>query len=381
MPDAGELFSGFWDVSPSPVIDDLAAAVTLLSDAAVDPTAPRTGVVVLRTDEVGTAYADNGRSVVTYPAPSRTPSWVSVSSNGSDQVLVRGLDFEADDDLLTFDADPVTDVSQRTVWTAGEPVGAVTAWYGTAGTDPAAADAEDGTFAALVRAVSEACDAPYALGTETVEAVFDSGSGVRVVTDAHAYRLPDGAGAVVSVGDVLSFGDPLGSTWALTKLGPSKPNVPHLTTPASFHHGATDGGITWYDESVSLVIDTVSSVTRVRFRLGAESQDDLDAFWTASHANGVESGTTLALALDTRDAPATEPTAASLPSVVNPLELVCRELLAGNAWLLVVDTTALGADALGSAARSALVTAAAGPYTAVFVYDDAVPALTRYDPS
>lgn len=381
MPDAGELFGGFWDVCPSAVVDDYAAALTLLADAAVSQfSTPAVKTFVVRADEVESAAAENGRGVYSYPAPPDAPAWVTGPSSAVGPVWCRGVDYELVDDRIVFDVDPLETFTPRTVWVAGSPVAAVDLWYGRSAAARDATEKEPGTYAALVAAVTAACDSPAAGGTETVEAVDSDATGYRVVTDAAVYRLAAADTPAVSVGDVLSAGDPLGTAWALTRLGPTKPTLTHLTLPVEFLQGATVGGITWYDEVVPVAVDTDSGRTRVRFRLGATDETDFDAFWAAGHANGIANGLTLADALDARTSPTTEPMAADLPAFVNPLELVCRELLCGNAWALIVRSDRLGPAAAGSADRSVLVTRAAGPYAAVFEYEDDIPPLDPIDP-
>jgi hypothetical protein len=377
MAEAGELFGGYWRLAPDPVIDALAEIESVLTRQAVHLTAVEgLTAVTVRDDQRTDAYADGGRPVVGYPYSGPVPSWVSVSCTDEPAVMARGIDFEATADALLFDTDPMGTAAVRTMWVDGTPIGAASVWVGYR---PAAGPElvpQDSTFAALVRAIRNTYGGPYALGTETVVAVDGSGSTTVVVTDANAYVLPSGASAVVQVGDTVSFGDPLGDTWTLTRLGPTKPDLPHLTVPASFFQGAVAGGITWYNSSVPTVVDTDSGRTRVRFSLGAESVDIFDDFWARSHANGIANGLTLAQALDTRTAPTTEPVPSTLPANVNPLELVCRELLCGNAWLLVIDS----ASAADAADRTD-IDRAAGPYTTVFVYDDEVPAHTVRTPS
>lgn len=383
MPDAAELFGGFWGSSaPSPVIDDLAAALTILSDGVVGQAAvARTSTFVIRRDQMTIETAPNGRRVASYPAPSGSVVWISAASEGSVPILCYGTDFDIVDGRVRFDTDPLTVYPLRSTWVDGVQVDTLTLWYGRPPAPPKAPDPGAATYAALVTAVATATDSPAALGTETVEAVFTTPLGTSVVTGERVYQLGPDDAATVTVGAALRLGTPVGSAWTLTKLGSNKPVLPHLTTPASFNQGATTGGITWYDEAVALVVDVVATRTRVRFALGATSQGDLNAFWAAAQANGVANGRTLAQALDTRTNPTNDPDASSLPLFVNPLELVCRELLAGNAWLLVLYPDRYGPSPVTAAARTAAIRTAAGPYVAVFTYENEVPALTAYNPS
>ena len=232
-------------------------------------------------------------------------------------------------------------------------------------------------------AIAAMCDSPATTQTETVEAVWYDSAGVyRVVTDIAGYVLPEGDTASVAVGDVLPLGTPLGTAWTLTRLGTRKPAIPHMTTPASFHLGVTTGGITWFDTTVALIVDTVDDRTRVRWPLGG-TQQDVDDFWDASHAYGTEEGArSLAQAMDTRANPVGDPGPESLPLYVNPLEFVCRELFGGAAYVLVVRPDMFGENGETDATvRGETIRAAAGPHVAVFEYEDEIPETPQVTPS
>jgi hypothetical protein len=384
VPTAGELLSGFWDVSPSAVMETYARACGLYEHGAVtQAAAPRVRTLVVRADEMARTFAPDGRALVAYPFTGTDAPWIAPDWPSAGPVWCRGLDYELDtvNGFVQFDVDPLPLGRVRTIWSAGEPVSAATLWYGLSAVPAAPVEPEAGTYVALVGAVAATCGSPATTGVETVVDLFRGSGGWCVITDAAAYRLGPRDVPGVGIDEVLPTGAPVGAAWELTRLGPQTPALSYLTTPAPFLQGATVGGITWYNESVPLVVDSVAGVTRARFRLGAASQADLDAFWARSHVNGLVNGRTLAQALDTRTAPTTQPTPATLPTSVNPLQLVCRELLAGNAYLLIIDPTKFGPTGPTPDAVFAAATAAAGPYCAVFGYATPQPALTRYDPS
>lgn len=385
---AAELIGGYYASGDHPLADAYAHAAWVLGANAVHKSSRGSlRRFTLRADLRGDAAAADGRPVHSYPGPaSGTPVWLAprLSAAGG---LARGIDFSVGDDgEVLFDVDVLADHPDLyAVWEAGSPVAAGGLWYATATPTPAAADPEQGTWEALTAACAAAYDSPRTLhAAETVEELWEGPDGAwRVVTDKAAYRLPAADTPAVAAGDVLAAGSPLGTAWELVRLGPAKPDLAHFTTPAWFHLGVTAGGITFYDEEVPLVVDTSASRTRVRWRMGAQTQDDLDDYWDASHTTGTAAGTTsLAQAMDLRgEGQSTDPGAESLPAVVNPLEFVCRELFAGNAYLLLVRPDRFGPSALAADERVAAVRAAAGPYTAVFEYEDEVPAYARKDPS
>lgn len=382
---ASARISGFWS-GPTGT-----GVVTLYAQAAAliaGETAARDGVVksrgwTIRAGEMVTGAAADGRPVYGYPAPG-DPTWVTFAP-GAGGLLVSGVDFSTADDYVWFDKDPIlTAPVKYLVWSGGTPSTAADAVWGEHVVRPPASQPLVGTVAAMSAAVATACDSPATTAVyETVEDVwYDSAGTYRVTTDIAGYVLPIGDEAAVEVSDVLSLGSPLGTAWTLTRLGPAKPAIPHLTTPAEFHLGVITGGITWFDTSVALIVDTVGDRTRVRWPLGG-TQQDVDDFWTASHAYGTETGArSLAQAMDTRTAPVGDPGPESLPTYVNPLEFVCRELFGGTGYVLVVRPDKFGpAGVTDAALRAASVRAAAGPHVAVVEYEDAIPQTPQVTPS
>jgi hypothetical protein len=186
---------------------------------------------------------------------------------------------------------------------------------------------------------------------------------------------------VVAVGDVLTAGDALGDTWALTRL--AGPNFPaRVTVSPELTYAATTAGLTWYNQEVATIVDTVGTRTRIRWALGG-TLADVNAYWTASHALGLAAGRTLAQMLDRRPNPdpAVDPTPADLPAYVNPLKLLAQDVYAGAAYTVVYDDAKAGPAALPAAARRAYVNKAAAPLAALFWYPQEVPALPLTPPT
>ncbi len=373
VPTAGELVSGFWAGEyPSGPMDAYALGSYLLGrNAAGYGTVAPLRAWTVRADQ-RQAVGPDGRPTVGYPAPSYTPAWVAYDLTGG-SVLAAGIDFTMADGYVWFETDPVYAATVRGhVWTDTGPVGTAILFTSTKiPTVPPPAN-DPGTYAALVAAVVAGCQSPATgSGAETVEAVHvGPDTRYRVVTDAAAYRLPAGDTPAVGVGITLPPYSPVGTAWRLDRLGLPYPPLAGVTVPPGFLPASGSGGpITFYNHTVPIVVDTVSTRTRVRWPLGGSSAD-VDALWAASHAWGTGAGgRTLAQALDTRVSPTTEPTAADLPRTVNPFQFACRELFAGTAYLLVVDATKFGPGAATVAATTAAVTLAGWPHAAVIVWD------------
>lgn len=382
MATAGELFGGFWDGAyASPVVDAYASAWSALAGPPAGATGGPAPVAwtVRRAEAV--SPGPDGRPTTGYPAPATDfdPAWVAFGSS----LLAAGADFTVVGGYVWFEVDPLLTAPGYLVWGGDGPTTAADLWAGTYAPPAAGEPPPAATAYAVAVALAAACDSP-ATGPvpETVEAVWADADGrYRVVTDAAAYRLPAGDSPAVAAGDVLPAGVPLGTAWVLTRLGPAEPAVDRVALPADFHQGVTAGPTVWYATTAPLVVDTVDGRTRVRWRIGGDPAD-VDAVWAASHARGTAAGaTSLAQAMDVRAAPVGDPGPESLPTVVSPMGFLCRELLAGCAYQLVVRPARFGPAAVAAAARTAAVRAAAGPYTAVFEWTDAVPELAEVDPA
>jgi hypothetical protein len=360
-----------------------AQAVALIADeTAVRDSPVKTRGWTIRAEEMVTGAADNGRPVYGYPAPGE-PAWVTFAP-GTGSLLVAGVDFKTSDDYVWFDNDPLLSAPVRYLtWSGGSASAAADGLWGEHLTYPDPAQPQVGTVAALSAALVEVCDSPATVGNDTVLDVWYDSAGVyRVITDIAGYVLPAGDTASVEIDAVLPPGTPLGTAWTLTRLGPTKPALTHLTTPADFHLGVTVGGITWFDASVAVMVDTVDDRTRVRWPLGG-TQQDVDDFWDASQSYGLEVGArTLAQAMDTRADPVGDPGPESLPAYVNPLEFICRELFGGTGYVLVVRPGVFGPDGVTDATRRAsVVRAAAGPHVTVIQYEDEIPQTAQVTPS
>lgn len=375
--------SGFWTGGSSEVVSLYASACAVIADeTAVRDGAVKTRGFSIRADQMVLGSAGNGRPAYGYPAPGAA-AWITFGPSAG-PLLVGGVDFSVSDDYVWFNADPILTAPVRYLtWSSGTALTGADGWWGEYQEPPPAVEPPTGTVAAMSAAIAILCDSP-ATGAagEVVEDVWLGGDAYRVVTNIAGYALPAGDAAAVVVGDTLPLGSPLGTAWTLTRLGPNKPGLPYITTPASFHLGVTTAGITWRDSSVPTIIDTAGDRTRIRWALGG-TLSDVNAFWAASHAYGTEVGArSLARAMDTRTGATDDPGPGSLPTYVNPLEFVCRELFGGTAYLLVVTPDKFGPDGeTDAAARAATVRAAAGPHVTVIEYEGAVPQTPQTTPS
>jgi hypothetical protein len=79
----------------------------------------------------------------------------------------------------------------------------------------------------------------------------------------------------------------------------------------------------------------VAGYTKISWDLGG-FPFDIVKFWEDVHASGVAANETLAMLLDVRPNPVGQPTAASLPTTINPLQFLTDNILRNNAYVVKV---------------------------------------------
>jgi len=89
-----------------------------------------------------------------------------------------------------------------------------------------------------------------------------------------------------------------------------------------------------------------TSYTRVSFAVGG-FPFDVEKFFDEIHTRGVTADSTLAHLLDTRTNQVGEPTAANLPTTINPLQFLAETALRGNTFAVRLVMAAFGSGAAG----------------------------------
>lgn len=195
--------------------------------------------------------------------------------------------------------------------------------------------------------------APRALyDGEVVEDTADDGLYQLVLTDRSVYHCPRQSTLLVSTGDELR-----GGQWLCDTVRLYVPPVDLSSEPWSSVTGVSiDGGmldptlggpLTFENDQETITVSTVSSFTKITWPM-PDDAGEVAAFFTLMHSRGVAAGATLANYLDTRPQPqSTQPSAANLPTTVNPLDLLVNRALRNHFYLVLVREDALGDDALG----------------------------------
>lgn len=173
--------------------------------------------------------------------------------------------------------------------------------------------------------------------TETVETVVADARHLNIVTDQHVYQFPLGTTAIVTPGQVLQAGDPLTDLLQVFELNRGIPvDISALTVGPGILAWGFYGDITFGNAEVPVNVELdVDGYTKVSWELGGFPYD-VEKFWDDVHAAGVAKSQTLAMLLDVRPNPVGQPTAANLPSEINPLNFLTQNLLRNNAAIVKV---------------------------------------------
>ena len=192
--------------------------------------------------------------------------------------------------------------------------------------------------------------------TEQVETISVDSRSQLVITDRHVYKFPVGSNVIVSVGQQLTAGSPLVDTLLFYEF--NRGQVSSDLTGLVFGRGILSndfwGDLVFENKDVPLEVSTdAGGRTKVQFEIGG-FPGDVEAFWDIVHTRGLTAGKTLANLLDLRESPVDEPTAAMLPTTINPLKFVVQNLLRYHAFVVKLRSGLLSIKALGLSAAACL---------------------------
>jgi hypothetical protein len=291
-------------------------------------------------------------------------------------VLTRGIDFTIDGEWIVFRENPYKDGRFSTVVSKdGQEHPVLWIWRGAydyrdiatqfgyvIGLQLASSqgyrDLVNAIFDALVQGSSRASleflfsaatGARLAQSRTTVTDVARDRHGLLVITEDDVYRYGRGASPLVAAGDSVVPGQPLADTFSLHPLQPGAMpgDLQELTLGAGFfppNLGIEELGFP--NQVVPLSVRTYLGKTRLEFPLKGRPQD-VSSFFDELHRRGIDQDLSLANLLDVRQQPLDEPSAASLPTTINPLQFLVRNQLRGHAILGRIQVGSFGPDSLG----------------------------------
>lgn len=190
---------------------------------------------------------------------------------------------------------------------------------------------------------------PLAKGNETVKEIYKDKTHNLVITDKNVYALSLQANILVEEGDYLSQDQTIcdGLEYHEFNRGEVPESIDGVSLLKDMLPGNYIGEIGFNNQTQNLIVESdLNGKTKVSFALGGHPFD-VDNFWNDVHDRGLASGTTLADLLDTRTEKIGEPTAASLPSTINPLQFLAENIFRYGAFLVKIKSSAVDPAAVG----------------------------------
>lgn len=202
------------------------------------------------------------------------------------------------------------------------------------------------------RAISYLTGIPLAfVDGETVELITSDSTSQVIITDQNVYRIPFGSVILVSPAQILSSGQALCDALQFFDCNrgqlPTAAQCPGvILNPGMLIDNSISGPLTFQNESLPVIVTTVSGKTMISLALGG-NPSYVSQFWSLAQTRGAALGATLAELLDTRTIKVGEPTAANLPAALNPLQLIMQNILRYSGRLCVTKSPLFPSSAPG----------------------------------
>jgi hypothetical protein len=201
-------------------------------------------------------------------------------------------------------------------------------------------------------ALSAMTDIPLVIETqETVEQLLTDANRKLVVTDQHVYEFSVNDTFEVEVGDLVEAGDTLTTGLGFFDFGDGSVPASTVVSGVALGRGLLTAGffaeLVFENEDKALVVETDDDgYTRLSWEISGWP-GDVEEFFDSLHARGLAEGQTLAHLLDERTNKVGEPGASNLPATINPLEFLCENIFRNHAFLVTVEASSMGRNALG----------------------------------
>ena len=175
---------------------------------------------------------------------------------------------------------------------------------------------------------------------EVVERIIRDADKLNIITDQHAYRFPLSATPIVFRHQQVTAGDSLTDLLQIFEFNRGKQIDPQDISALSVGAGLLPpefyGELVFENIETPIIVELeVDGFTKISWKLGG-FPFDADKFWDDTHAIGVAKNQTLAMLLDRRVTPIGQPTAAMLPSTINPLQFLTDNVLRNNAYVVKI---------------------------------------------
>jgi hypothetical protein len=190
-------------------------------------------------------------------------------------------------------------------------------------------------------ALAAAFGVPLAIeAKEVVESIIRDADKLNIFTDQHVYRFPLTATPIVFRHQQITAGESLTDLLQVFEFNRGNQIDPQDISALSVGAGLIpygfQGELVFENIETPIIVELgVDGFTKISWKLGG-FPFDADKFWDDTHAAGVAKNQTLAMLLDRRATPTGQPTAAMLPSTINPLQFLTDNVLRNNAYVVKV---------------------------------------------
>ncbi len=175
---------------------------------------------------------------------------------------------------------------------------------------------------------------------ETIEEIITDADKLNIITDRHVYRFPLTATPIVQPYQQVAAGDGLTDLLQVFEFTQGKQidlqDISALSIGAGLIPSGFQGELIFENIETPLLVELeVDGFTKVSWKIGGYPFD-ADKFWDDVHAAGIAKNQTIAMLLDLRETQVGQPTAAMLPSEINPLQFLADNVLRNNAYVVKV---------------------------------------------
>lgn len=190
-------------------------------------------------------------------------------------------------------------------------------------------------------ALAAAFGVPLVIETkEVVERIIRDADKLNIFTDQHVYHFPLTATPTVFIHQQVTAGDSLTDLLQVFEFNQGKQIDPQDIGALSVGVGLIpygfQGELVFENIETPIIVELgVDGFTKISWKIGG-FPFDADKFWDDTHAAGVAKNQTLAMLLDRRETPIGQPTAAMLPSMINPLQFLTDNVLRNNAYVVKI---------------------------------------------
>lgn len=202
---------------------------------------------------------------------------------------------------------------------------------------------------------------------EVVQYISSDAVGKLVITDQNVYRYHADATILVSVGEILVYGQYLADTFIVYDTNRGQvPPWDVLNLSKQFFVPAVTEDLTFQNEDLATtyIADDGFGYAELRFPvLGTAAV--VDAFFDELQSRGRDADETLAMLLDERETPVGQPGASNLPATINPMEFVVQNVLRYGTLFVTIQGDQFAPDAFGLAWLSTMLRRTVPPWCTV----------------